>query len=148
MRVLLFAVEPLIRRVSACLVVRRVTSAPTQCGNCGGYPPYLCMGPSPRLHATVVGRTRPCLAGTPHSRNNFRSDDHCRGGHVLRRPPPSMRNPGDYPHSIYHYRRSFMQFVAQHISITVEYHIHTPSIQNILEREDLPCLHQTHCRLS
>ena len=87
MRVLLFAVEPLIRRVSACLVVRRVTSAPTQCGNCGGYPPYLCMGPSPRLHATVVGRTRPCLAGTPHSRNNFRSDDHCRGGHVLRRPP-------------------------------------------------------------
>ena len=147
MRVLLFAVEPLIRRVSACLVVRRVTSAPTQCGNCGGYPPYLCMGPSPRLNATI-GRMRPCLVRNTTLPQQLQIRRPLSRGAMFCVGPPSMRNPGDYPHSIYHYRRSFMQFVAQHISITVEYYIHTPSIQNILKREDLPCLHQTHCRLS
>lgn len=76
-------------------------------------------GPSPRLHATVAGRTRPCLVrnaafpqqlqiGRPLSPRTL----FCVG-------VPSMRNPGDYPHSAYHYRRSFTQFVAQQIARAV-----------------------------
>lgn len=124
MRVLLFAVEPLIRRVSACLVVRRVPSAPAQCGNCGGYPPYLCMGPSPRLNATI-GRMRPCLVRNTTLPQQLQIRRPLSMGAIFCVGVPSMRNPGDYLHSAHHYRRSFTQFVAQQTSQNHRYDNHS-----------------------